>query len=47
VWSSADTDISGQISNSAMSAAVELHVDDFGAFTSKKFAISEHEILYL
>jgi len=47
VCSSADTDISWQISNSAMSAAVEFHVDDLGTFTSKKFAFSEHEILYL
>jgi len=47
VWSSADTDVSGRISNSAMSAAVEFHVDDFGVLTSKKSAIAEREILYV
>jgi len=40
-------DVSGEISNSAMSAAVEFHVDAFVAFTSKKSSVSKHTFLYL
>ena len=41
LWSSADTDVSVEISVSAVSAAVEFQVDDFGSFTSKKSAVSQ------
>jgi len=41
LWSSADTDVSGEISGSAVSAAVEFQVDALRSFTSKKPAVSQ------
>jgi len=46
-WISADTDVWGEISDSALSAAVEFQVDALGAFTSKKSAVSEFAFIYL
>ena len=45
---SADTDVSGKLSGSAMSAEVEFQVDVFGVSMSKKNPLSQnlHSVIY-